>query len=426
MPIPFVYRGHEDAGFFYHAITIGGREDLIEIVADNRPPSSGGYVCVVPVLDFWRLHPGHCEDAGVAHFATAIEAQILSDARAGRALLLFDLCNEGPPFDSTLFDFVHDYLDSHMIPAGQAVWLAQNRAVERSYRAHYARARDAFVSFEYYDFFVKMIAAKLADESSASLIGNRAHLALRIRNGDRVAMKDRIVLCLNATPRPHRVLAIAALIHHKLFEDALVSFPGLNYEKAPTDLNQVLRHLDLHQGLGYLKDSCLAVARMPPLRVDDFTRRGNKLFDLIDPKPYERTFFSLVTETEISDGTVARITEKAIKAYSMGHPCHILGNPRCVEQLSALGFSSFGALMDLAYEQIDDPVERFNALFRSVRQEVASVKDDPSGWHWRMSEIAAANIQHAFSGRFLRRYVTQYDEPTVSALRNRLSRVGSA
>ncbi len=417
--LPLVFRGLEDAGFFVHALTVGGNTDLIDVLQGNQPRHDGGYVCVIPVLDYWRLHPGHCSAANVPHFSLAVEPSILEHARQGRALLLFDLSNEGPAFDSTLFDIVHGYLEKHAIPATQAVWLSQNRAIEAKYRAHYRAARDSFIGFECYDFFLKVMATRFADPEYAAGIGSGIE-ALCADQYD-VGVKDRTFLCLNATPRPHRVLAIAALLFNDLMGDALVSFPGLAYEKDGTSLRNILAHMEAHPGLSYLRESCEAVTRLPALRVDRFTERGNSLFDLIDPEPYRRTFFSMVTETDLSDGRVARITEKTLKAYSLGHPCYILGNPGATRFVAELGFETFGDVLDLSHDEVADPADRFNVLLRSVKKEVARIKQAPSTWLARVSGMGAANIRHAFSGKLLQRYITQYDRPTVASLERRLA-----
>lgn len=55
---------------------------------------------------FGGSDPSLCASVGLPHFSAAIEPQILKDARAGRALLLFDLCNEGPSFVAELFDCI--------------------------------------------------------------------------------------------------------------------------------------------------------------------------------------------------------------------------------------------------------------------------------------------------------------------------------
>jgi len=111
------------------------------------------------------------------------------------------------------------------------------------------------------------------------------------------AGKDRTLLCLNATPRLHRVLTIARLMHHGLFDDALVSFPGVEFAK-DGDVGSEARisaYLASQPALAHLADAAHCATALRDLRVDAFVDRGNALFDKIDPEPYRHTFFSLVT-----------------------------------------------------------------------------------------------------------------------------------
>jgi hypothetical protein len=410
-----VFRGHNQAGFFVHAMTIAGNFDLVRVAQNNRPPTDEPYLCMIPVLDFWRMHPGHCERAGVKHFAGAVEEGILQDVRAGRALLVFDLTNEGPGLNVEIFDHLHEFLDRNGIDAARAVWLAQNRNMEAAYRAHYAGKRSSLFNFEYYDFFVKMMAYFFSPQAPVPVLpgGGKDYLA---RAYDPAA-KDRVLLCLNATPRPHRVLTIAALLEYGLFDAALVSFPGLDYVKDATTAAGVMAYVDGNPAYAPLRESCIAAMALKNLRVDDFAETGNQLYNKVDAKPYERSFFSIVTETEATHGGVLRITEKAAKAFCLGHPAFIVGNPHSSSFMLELGFEPFTGVIDLAYERLADPGKRFNEMFRLVREQAQAVKDAPSDWLGRVREVGTANIRHAVSGGFMRAYAERYDHPVTKRLR---------
>ena len=84
--------------------------------------------------------------------------------------------------------------------------------------------------------------------------------------------------------------------------------------------------------------------------MDGFAETGNALFDKIDVGPYRRSFFSLVTETEASGGEVDRATEKLIKAFALGHPTMVVGNPRTLRFATELGFQDFSPVIGNGYE----------------------------------------------------------------------------
>ncbi|MCW3474630.1 hypothetical protein [Limobrevibacterium gyesilva] len=414
-----VFRGHEQAGFFVHAMTLGRNFDLLRVAPGNKPPADEPYACVIAVRDYWRMHPGHCERQGVPHFSASVEPAILEDVRAGRALLLFDLTNEGPGLNVEIFDHLHAFLDRNGIDASRAVWLAQNRNMEAAYRAQYADKRSSLFTFEYYDFFVKVMAFNFSPKAPSPVFG--AAPDDYIAKVYDQAAKDRVLLCLNATPRPHRVLTIAGLLHHGLFDDSLVSFPGLAYAKDASSADAVMAYAAASPAYAHLRHSCVAAMALKDLRVDDFNEKGNQLFDKIDVKPYERTYFSIVTETEATNGNVSRITEKAAKAFCLGHPAFIVGNPRSSRFMTELGFQAYPGVIDADYEDVTDPGERFNLMFRRVRRQVRAVKELPAAWLNRVRGPGEANIRHAASGGFLQAYVDRYDRPVAERLARMLA-----
>jgi hypothetical protein len=416
--LQYIYRGCPHPGFFAHAIMFSGKSDLLSAAPSNVPPQGESYFCIVPVLDSWRLQPSLCKARSVPYFGDAIEPEVLNDVRSGHCLLILDLSNEGPEALPKIFDPLHDFLDQNDIKASRAIWLAQNRAAETGYRAHYAAKRAEQVRFEYYDFFVKLMAFIFSTpERSPFNSGRLADYMARVYDP---TAKDRIILCLNATPRHPRVATIAALIHEKLFDDALISFPGLDYMKDPISAEAVNAYIDKIAELHYLRPSLAAATKLRDLRVDEFTEQGNALHDKIDIRTYERTFFSLVTETEMSNGSMQRITEKTVKAFCLGHPTLVMGNPRSITFMTELGFRDFHHVLDLDYQNVTDVGRRFNAIIRQVRDQVGAIKARPSAWLSDVKESGIANIRHATEGSFLNRYIELYERPLLIELRRML------
>lgn len=329
----------------------------------------------------------------------------MRDLRSGRALLLLDLSNEGHALLPALFDQLHAYVDRWGIPRSNVVFVSQNRLLESQYREVYGEGQDA-LRFGVFDYFIKRMAAEAETWSDGAPDGSNDG------NADR---PDRTLLCLNATPRPHRVLTLAGLHHYELLEDALVSFPGLRYPKASMESSQMLEYLSSFPELETWRGSLEYVCRMEPRFVDSFSETGNDLWNRIDPTPYARTHFSLVTETEFTDGSVHRITEKTVKALAMGHPVVIVGNPHSVALFKSLGFESCPGVIDDHYDDLADPQARLSVLFEQVRQAVRAVQTDPSAWSNRVDAVCRRNRQHARHG--LKR---QYSETVERKLEQEL------
>jgi hypothetical protein len=155
---------------------------------------------------------------------------------------------------------------------------------------------------------------------------------------------------------------------------------------------------------------------MPVLNVDSFEEKGNALVNKIDPTPYERSFISLVTETDFSDGLIDRVTEKIAKAYCMGHPTLVLGNPYSVNFMTTLGFQDWNDVLDRSAEAMLDPAHRFEMVMHEVLRQAARIRSNPEAWLGSVREVGAYNIRHAVSGKFLGDCIIHMDRPLVDQL----------
>jgi hypothetical protein len=412
--LPMIFRNGNGPGHFLQALQMDDdHRALIGTAPDNRPMADTRYVCFVAILDYWRLDPARCAAAGVPHFAAAIEAAVIADVRAGRALLVLDLSNEGPEFQKTFFDAIHEFLDRHDIPARHAVWLSQNRAIAQAYHSAYRDVRAQMLRFECYDYYIKLTASWFASAAwRAEVTGDADAYAAALNDP---AGKRRFALCLNATPRLHRVWTLAALRHYRVLEHCLVSFGGLAYEKgAPLDPAWVQAAL-AHWQLQFLQPACAAVIADGTLRIDGFAATGNALVDKIDIAAYLATWFSIVTETDFTDGTIDRITEKTVKVFCLGHPAIVVGNPGAIRLARSLGFQDFAPALPSGYDTIAAPPIRFAAVLAEILAQIVAIQREPKAWLGRVAESSRFNIRHA-SGGLLRAYKDGHDKRVVESL----------
>ena len=409
--LPIIFRGHDEPGFFAHAVGMRHGESPLRPLPGNRRTEGGRYACLIVVKDYFRMR-APSGDAARWHYSS-LEPDILADVRAGRAVLVFDLSNEGPAYDTTLFDALYSWIEASRIPAGRCVWLAQNRLMAAAAAAHVG-VRSELVQFEHYDYFVKLMAWNFAQANTA---GNGAlrlqgHLEALLD----VARKDKLLLCLNATPRLGRVLTIAALLHQQLLGQSIVSFPGMRYTKSGASLADVFGFLERNPSLGHLRPWVHVVGRMTALRVDSFQEQGNALVEKIDPGAYQRTFFSLVTESDFAESSIERVTEKTVKSYCMGHPTLIVGNARSAHLMRAYGFQDWNEVLDQTADSAADPTARFSGVMAEVARQRERIRNDPAAWLDATREVSAHNHRYAVSGDFLRRYTDAFDQRLIDKL----------
>jgi hypothetical protein len=413
--LPIIFRGHTDAGFFVHALGHNEERKLFHMLPGNQRTPDGRYVCIVPVRDFWRMSRNLTQKKEVWHYSNGIDREIIDDTKSGRAVIVFDLTNEGPGYSPPIFDELYCWIEANTLPPGRVIWLAQNRAIAEIAKT-ITGGRSELLRFEYYDFFIKMIAKDFAPGARGSdrIYNNDPEEAIsRLLNQE---LKDRLLLCLNATSRLNRILTVAALFHYDLIERSQVSFGGFQYVKDGATIESALSFISCNPHLMYLRADIERLITLNAMVVDSFGEKGNALVSKIDPRSYERTYFSLVTESDFSNGAIDRITEKTAKAFCMGHPLVIIGNPKSISFMTELGFQDWDSIIDRDYEDVTDPAERFAAAFREVLRQAKSLQLDPVAWLSRTREVGTWNIRHAFRGGMLSRYIARYDLPIVHKL----------
>lgn len=400
---------------------MGPHGSMLRQAPGNTPPTEELYLCIVPLLAASLADIAQTRRLGRPHFSETLEPALIDDLRRGRALLVLDLCNEGPLFHpDPHLSVMHFLLQSGILPS-RAVWLDQNRALPQVYHAHFGTsAGPSSIRFEHYDFFVRQAAWQFSPAAGAQrpVADPEEHIARMFDP----SLKDRLLLCLNATPRLHRMVTIAGLMHHGLFEQSLVSFFGLDQAK-DQDVGSDARLRDFfarNPGLDYLAEACRQVAGLGRLKVDSHEESGNALATKVDPEPYWRTWFSLVTETDFTSGAVDRVTEKTAKAFCLGHPTMVVGSPGALRFMTELGIQDFSDVIDQGYDSEPDLARRLNRIFGQAIALSMAIQHDPSGWMRRVREAGTANIRLATSGGLLEAYVARHERPLIERLRGYL------
>lgn len=103
---------------------------------------------------------------------------------------------------------------------------------------------------------------------------------------------------------------------------------------------------------------------------------GNEWGEIyLESRPYDDTYFSLVTET-IFEYPYSFRTEKIWKPIAMAHPWIAVSNTGFYRDMHNLGFRTFGHLIDESFDQIDDNQQRIERIAQVVedlcRQDLAS------------------------------------------------------
>jgi hypothetical protein len=289
------------------------------------------------------------------HFIEMVPVDARRRIADGSATLLFDMSNEGPIFQADWMAVFHRSLREYGLPVERCVILQQNRCFEASYRTWAAAHGVIPVRILIYDHFPRRMVGLLATKE----------LILDIST----ELRDKMFMCLNFTPRSPRIGFVSWLLAGGFDRLGYVSFSSLGASKE--DLGEpTLPHWfpeieTVRRGLELLKERVPMVVDLDP------ASRDVPEYSLGSAAAYSQSYFSIVTESDISDGQVVRITEKSIKPLAMMHPLIIVGNPHSLQMLREFGFKTFSDIFDESYDDIEDPTLRIATVMAEVARVLA-------------------------------------------------------
>ncbi len=238
------------------------------------------------------------------------------------------------------------------------------------------------------------------------------------------------LLCLNATPRWIRLLALLKLAqaglldlqapdHDEHCQIPYISFAGIGYGKGAAidlaDFRRILAEIQQPELLEFLEP---LLARTP-LRVDNLGAQGNDLAMQIDLHHYRNSRLSLVTETGMEQAH-RRITEKTLKPLALGQPCVTIGHPHALECARELGYATYDDCLDNRYDSVRNWLRRMEAAIASAGAFLRAYADDPelrqrvratNRVNRRWTRDGFARHYHARFGRPLAERITWADRP---------------
>ena len=182
--------------------------------------------------------------------------------------------------------------------------------------------------------------------------------------------KDKDYLCLNSKIRAHRVFLVSELERREIEKNCYLSMMGSTFKYDETTIEFAKNVLSQ-----YMKNSEMVSQPMiDGVRkyVDDWKERlldsdANNLNDrVLDPKYYESSFFSIVSETGMSHHL--RLTEKPFRAIVNYHPYIIVGCHGTLTYLKSLGFETFPELFDESYDNEPDMAKRLLMVINEVEK----------------------------------------------------------
>lgn len=401
------------------SVSTGRLKEMLRPIQGNSPDNAEGpYICFLFVGNIYKFSRFHSENyLKEAWLFDQISPKIVKDISENRCLLVLDLSNEGSFFDKKVFDDILFWVESKNIDPKNVMLVCQNRSIGSVLEKMYPGR--SLIETSDFDYFVKLMANafSLNEDVFNSKYSFKMQDAISGIEGEKAFH----FLCMNSTIRPNRIAFASMLKNKGVLCDTLFSWHGNDFSgKTETrSFDQVESFLNDVGALDDLKDDATYFFNADPVLIDSVQRGGNDLWQNIIPDLFYRSVSSLVTETEFSNGSMKRITEKSIKAYCMGHPTIIFGNPGSLNIIRSFGFQTFAPIIDETYDSIESTRDRFSELINSILSFHQKIKDNNKSVPQEIREVCKYNINWAFHG-FQKEFDRSMSDPFAEKLLTRL------
>jgi len=278
-----------------------------------------------------------------------------------------------PYFDTELIDYIYKEVTNNAIRISKVLIVNgcnSNNFLLKQYQEHYSNFKNIrLIDFTWaIPFKALEIRSKLGLRKFHSVnnttICNINHLTLN---------KEKKALFLNRRLRYHRLCLLSYMEVDNLLDNTLHSFDmSLNLYPNIVDIidskingkdtvGLPFDFKDIHE-FKKLKDGITSLNRKNKMILDYDNLHEVHGYGMETKELYEKTFFSIVTETEYSQHQQS-ITEKIIKPIMHCHPFIVFGSPNSLKTLKKYGFKTFDKWWDESYDNEIDDYDRFYKFY---------------------------------------------------------------
>jgi hypothetical protein len=288
-----------------------------------------------------------------------LPSEVLRDAQRGRALLIFDQSQEGNA-DPQLWSWFYDSCASYGIGTHSVLYLTGDAHAEDSHFLHCE---------------INGIDQRIGVISTLFNLYAITHRLRGLAQGIHRPNSDKQALfnCLNRMPHEHRKWFFLMLLEQGLVDGNMISMPAFAHVADLPD--------------GSTPDISRLSSVSLPLSVDDVDLTEN-LFNNLNSDIYDRSWFTVITETYISDAQLL-IGEKVFKPMLCGSPFMLLSTKHALSKLRHLGFETFPMLWDESYDHMDT-VPRMRAMVQEIHK-LSRLGDWPA--HFARAQAAVDHNQ---------------------------------
>ena len=176
---------------------------------------------------------------------------------------------------------------------------------------------------------------------------------------------DKHFLCYNRNmAHPHRLLILTLLEKENLIQNGLVSYPIFSKRNFSGKMSH---NFNIGKRLRNELLKCAEKLQDRAPSIIDVDEWDTNHFDTSPAWPYEKTFFSLVSESQYVEDTLF-LSEKIWKAIANQHPFVLVGSYKTLNYLKEQGFETFEPFIDESYDDEKNPYKRIKKIIEEVKR----------------------------------------------------------
>lgn len=329
--------------------------------------------------------------------------------KSGKMIIFIDYSGEGAYFSSDIMTEFHRELVRLDINPRHVVMINESHAFKNQYNLWCAKQNTTPINVVSYNHAKYHFAGTMAVAGRDDLNARSKDLRDAI---EKAKPRRKIFVCLNNIAKLHRVALVGYLHHCQQMAGGFVSLiesVGSEYhDHFFRDSNALLGERSFDRELFDY------IMKLIPIYAD--TEAGHARGELAG-RPgadflYTESYFSIVTESDFSDGSIERFTEKVFKPIVNFHPFIVFGNPGTLRLLKEEGFLTFDPYIDETYDSVCDPVVRFQMLLSELERLMQLSEDK---WQTMIEEIEPI-LSHNFNKFRFNTLNTYIHDPVHSKL----------
>jgi len=200
--------------------------------------------------------------------------------------------------------------------------------------------------------------------------------------------KDKIFLTFNRRHKIHRTMLVGRLIEENLLDKSFVSFypncEGSNFKLSLME-SQYLSTNRKHNYSLWLDKEFILDLSTDSINANIHLAESAKLLEL-----HKRSLISVICETKFDEDEIS-VTEKTYKAIAYKHPFIIIGPKFFLRYVKELGYKTFHPYINESYDDIEDPMARFEAIIAELKRLASLTKSELNQIQRELSLIADYN-----------------------------------